>query len=205
MAKAPPGHDLGGPGHQVAPVLGGPARLDGVAPGLGAVGAGSLQVGRLAAPGAGADVGDPAGAVLGPAHDHLGDHQRGAGARRERQGAERHRAGPRHPDLVVGPDGGQRGGGRAGRRRRVARRPVDHQRAPPAGQAGPALLEHDAVVARERHQVDVGVEAPGAGDEGHERLVAVTSWAIPPDSSRRSTPAKPARATMATISSGGGR
>ncbi len=43
------------------------------------------------------------------------------------------------------------------------------------------LLEEEAVAAGDGEQVDVGVETDGAGDH---RRVAVSSWAMPPESSR---------------------
>ena len=76
----------------------------------------------------------------------------------------------------------------------------------PPGEPGAAPLEQHAVAAGERQQVDVGVEPAGPGHEGrHDALVARMSWAIPPESRRRSTSAKPASATMRRSSSGAGR
>ena len=152
------------------------------------------------------DGGEPPGAVVGPPDDHRGHDELARGRRRERQGPEGDRSAAGQPDLVVGVDGGQRRGHRAGGRRRVAAGPRHACGGAPAGEPGAAPLEQHAVAAGERQQVDVGVQPAGPGHEGrHDALVARMSWAIPPESRRRSTSAKPASATMRRSSSGAGR
>jgi hypothetical protein len=119
----------------------------------------------------GADGREPAGAVVGPAHDDLGHQQRGRGPGQEGQGAERHRSAARLAHLVVGLDGGQGLGGRPGRSGGIATGPGDAERDPSAGEARPAPLEQHAVRSGDSQQVDVPVELAGAGHEGH----AITS------------------------------
>jgi hypothetical protein len=208
LVERPAGHDLGGPLHQLAPGL--RAHLCGHRVPLG-LSTGMTwphqgDVARATAAGlVGQQLGDPTGPVFGAPDHHLGHHQAGGAAGNERQGAERHGTGPGDTDLVVGLDGGQRLSCTPGRGGGVARRPVHREGLAAAGQAGAALLEHEAFAAGEGHQVDVGVQPPGTGNEAHGVLVPVTSWAMPPDSRRRSTPSNPAAEIIASISPGGGR
>src|SRR5690606_35552111 len=98
---------------------------------------------------------------------------------------------------------------RLGRGGRIVTRHLDARRHPTPRVASPPLHPRDAVVAGHVEQVDVVVDAPRDRDEPsavHGALrVAVTSWLMPPDRSRRSTCSNPAAASWSSITAGGGR
>ena len=153
-----------------------------------------------------ADRGDPPGAVVGAAGDDGGDDQLAGRTRRERQGPEGHRSAAGQPHLVVDLDADQGLGDRTRGRRRIAPWPRHAGCAAPAGQPGAPTLEQHPVAPGEPQQVDVCVHPAGACQQcRHDALVARMSWAMPPESRRRSTSTNPASATIRRMSSGAGR
>ena len=116
---------------------------------------------------------EPAGPVGRPAHHDLGYDERRSRGRVEGEGGEGHRTGAGPAELVVAPDRSERLLD-LGQVLGVEPGDLDPERLTPAGESVRTLLEHDAVGTGHVQEIDVGVDAPGAGDEGHgQRRVPV--------------------------------
>ena len=97
--------------------------------------------------------------------------------------------------------------------RRITARHRDPKGDPPSGEAGTPPQPQAPVLAGHLEQIDPLVHPARPGHERDRRRahqsgrarVAVMSWAIPADSSRRSTPTRPAARSSSSSSSGGGR
>ncbi len=210
--------------HQrLAPLVGRPGTRDGEPGRIGvAVGGGDVEVGEPARGIGRADGRHPARTVLGPPDEDLGHDQPALAARVERERADRHRPGAGQPERIVHldrvaarrappptrPRDRRRGRGCAAPRpgRRTRRGPAStapRARPPPrSGRGRGRVVRCGPASAGVGRGSPVGSEPERAHRAGSAACgrsrVAVSSWAMPPESRSRPASAKPARRSWST-------